>query len=1189
MGDRDLPPGDEMSATARANNLTYSPSSQGSDEVNDVPPPPPQQPSNPKEPLPKNSSELPRPAALNMRHQRKISWGGNEILHLEKPAALGARQRSEASYSSALFNPVATSSPGTLEQRLSIGGHTGSPNPSSTSPRSNRNSARATVIEVPSNLGVSTTMESEAEACLLRALEKSLPDTEPPLLPHLPDEAMAHTAQMDEQEDAPSLTRNSIASTTRGNISQKSHATVQSTRTPPPPRHSRKHTLDQQLAGLSNAIEILNANNNALLPGFNNDTGPNSPGPRSRTNTLESVQASSTISFDTKEDAMPPSSYDTLAQNAELFYQQQQQDPDASRGFLSSFLRGNKDDLVIMEDEPAELLENDELTDIESPPSLGQQHITEGGNGADSSKIDPNRKSGQAHSITASSSDPSSWSKRVRHILFDEWVIVGDMIHFMRPKRNLIVMFLQIVVVYIGIPSLGVAAILFYFAGNPPSGRYEILDGNSTSIQEPYPTDTSFSYYLLFFGVRQMTTLTLAMATQLILIDFLALDRGYLFRFGARLPLFIMQARGWPFVLFFWCMYDWALLSGKHPFFAHWLYFQNAIDLFNEGNPDGGLVSSSRNDTILGIATGLSLAVAIKRFWMGIFLGKKTYHQYSDKLADAMKRMLLTAQVAALSRQIVTSQGRTQLQMRENIIFNALTEEKINGMMHVAADDMSDTNADESVSNTAGGSLSRDGLVIDPADRSPLTGKLSQHQKNRIVRLLGEWEEPSVLIQLEGPVSIASLMHFRRGIRNLRTDFPFSASFGPAGTREDCITSAQEVFRRLMFLSDFDDVLNFEVLALLGAKSDGTLDQDKLIELIRLFRPDRDGSLSMVNFVRSVDNVYKEIRMLRASVSNSSKVDRQFEMIFDIIFYIVACVVILYILGIDPLSLFVSLSGLAVSISFSKYIEVHEQRESQCHATNLSTLSTLDVPVIGTASAKYFQGLLFILLRRPYSIGDYIHVSDPTKDTDFNGSGCWIVEDITLYHTTARFLFTNERATLSNGAMADFRVINASRSPNAVLIHKMKMPISVSNEKLEIFKSALERFVLNRPREWVRLVSIRVTDVDPSAGFLQLIIVAMHRDVCANWSHIKTSQSDLIRFGVELAKKLDIVFEQPVLPVDVRMPPGMGIEQVSEPGAATGLPAKATGRSPRETIGHKPSYSMDFQSIEAQFPQRVTA
>jgi hypothetical protein len=68
--------------------------------------------------------------------------------------------------------------------------------------------------------------------------------------------------------------------------------------------------------------------------------------------------------------------------------------------------------------------------------------------------------------------------------------------------------------------------------------------------------------------------------------------------------------------------------------------------------------------------------------------------------------------------------------------------------------------------------------------------------------------------------------------------------------------------------------VNFEVLALLGVRIDGSLDQMKLRDLIRLFRPDRDGSINLLAFVKAIDSVYKEIRLLRASVVNSSKIDQ---------------------------------------------------------------------------------------------------------------------------------------------------------------------------------------------------------------------------------------------------------------------------------------------------------------------------
>jgi 1,4-dihydroxy-2-naphthoate octaprenyltransferase len=62
-----------------------------------------------------------------------------------------------------------------------------------------------------------------------------------------------------------------------------------------------------------------------------------------------------------------------------------------------------------------------------------------------------------------------------------------------------------------------------------------------------------------------------------------------------------------------------------------------------------------------------------------------------------------------------------------------------------------------------------------------------------------------------------------------------------------------------------------------------------------------------VDFVKSIDEVYKELRLLRASVANSSKIDRAFESILNFLFYTIAFCLILSQLGYDPLALFLSI------------------------------------------------------------------------------------------------------------------------------------------------------------------------------------------------------------------------------------------------------------------------------------------
>ena len=82
----------------------------------------------------------------------------------------------------------------------------------------------------------------------------------------------------------------------------------------------------------------------------------------------------------------------------------------------------------------------------------------------------------------------------------------------------------------------------------------------------------------------------------------------------------------------------------------------------------------------------------------------------------------------------------------------------------------------------------------------------------------------------------------------------------------------------------------------------------------------------------------------------------------------------------DPLSLFLSLSSIIFAFAF----------------------------MIGSASSKYFEGLLFILVRRPYGIGDIIHISNVEQETSVDGSQGWIVQNVSLFETTATWVPTLE-------------------------------------------------------------------------------------------------------------------------------------------------------------------------------------
>lgn len=158
-------------------------------------------------------------------------------------------------------------------------------------------------------------------------------------------------------------------------------------------------------------------------------------------------------------------------------------------------------------------------------------------------------------------------------------------------------------------------------------------------------------------------------------------------------------------------------------------------------------------------------------------------------------------------------------------------------------------------------------------------------------------------------------------------DYPFSLFFGPARTRELCVESSQALYERLLLKTPDQALLPFETIALVATRNGGEINAHRLRRLYRLFRPDSDGNLSLLDFVKSCDKVYKDLRTLRASIANSSQIDNAFESLFNAGFYTVLAFIVLPIVGVDPMALILAMSGLIVGFAF----------------------------MIGPASSQYFQ------------------------------------------------------------------------------------------------------------------------------------------------------------------------------------------------------------------------------------------
>ncbi|CAB9515705.1 Mechanosensitive ion channel protein [Seminavis robusta] len=890
--------------------------------------------------------------------------------------------------------------------------------------------------------------EAEAESNIIRAMEaqRARVASPPPILPQVPSTAVHDfllEEEPDEEEPPPPV---SFASRERAKLLHNSPKKVS--------RHQRHLSVEQTLAGLTNAMSAFHG---TQLPNNN----------------------------------FSSSSADAFANNAARLSEQQEESPHHHRPAPSRVWQF--DNLPIVEEDDRAPDANNANIDDDVPHSgeQGHQHSADIETGATTTSQQVNTEDHPAGRNTSSTANSNPSLRRIdssrRQSLFGdatdnlktEWEAFSV---FFRPRKKHVRSYVRNVLLYIVLPLTGIAGLLYYVCGNPIPGAVEGEDENSRA---------SASWWLLF-TVREVITFSMALAMQGFLVDFLALGTKVMLRLvGPVITLLIVQAKGWPFICFWWAIFDFAMQASGGQFSQHWLYWSR-IGLFNASNPSGNIPGSESHIKVLSIVVSVSVVVAVKRFLIGLYLGRQTFSHYGESLAKVMNSMLLVSEVAGLAKAIEKSKVDEKTML-------PVTSEAFGWEGDLCAL-QDDDNTSAHCSST---------IVIDTKNRDPLTGSLPSHEKRKLMQLLGQWEEPTRPTE-PGQIEIASIsavLRFRKALTFMQTKYPFGYFFGDADTREKTIESAQKVYNRLLLRTPGEQVVQFETLALLALEHDGsTIDQQKAKELLKLFRPDREGRLSMVDFLKSVDSVYKECRMLNASIQNSSQIDRAFENIFNVVFYIAVVTIALSLLGFNPLALFLSLSSVILGFAF----------------------------MIGSASSKYFEGVLFILVRRPYGIGDRIHISGVELDTSIEGSPGWVVENVTLFETIATWTPTKERCSLSNGSLANSRIINAARSPQAQFHIFLKFPIDTSYERTIVFKNAIEEYMKSRPREWLALNGFRAFRIAADLGYVEYAIVIQHRESWQEVGQILDSKANLSSYCNEVAKQLNMHYRAPPLPVDLR-------------------------------------------------------
>lgn len=132
--------------------------------------------------------------------------------------------------------------------------------------------------------------------------------------------------------------------------------------------------------------------------------------------------------------------------------------------------------------------------------------------------------------------------------------------------------------------------------------------------------------------------------------------------------------------------------------------------------------------------------------------------QFSARLTAVMKQILLVSEVASLGRAFERYVRIHKDEKRNVSVTNyGVKTEDLRGMIGSAA-----PGAEDPLSPFEALERATAKFVVDPTDRHPITGQLSEAQKARINSLLDQWAEPTLAETAETMVCDTKLCSVRK-------------------------------------------------------------------------------------------------------------------------------------------------------------------------------------------------------------------------------------------------------------------------------------------------------------------------------------------------------------------------------------------------------------------------------------------
>ena len=457
---------------------------------NDPPPPPPLPTETPilrtsLDEKPRSHRRMPSTIRVHPGHQRQVSWGldASDVL------------------------------PSNFADSMDL------PPPSFQRPRSG--SGRISLEDLQNT----RPMENEAESYIIRALEtrdvhgeKKLVEVGP-VLSNIPREDLDALDQPAEQEDSVPSAPNSRSSMQREGSSREDTplgrpAVIRRVQSRVA-AHRRTGTVGDQLELLAASLDVVHTQHIDLLTDDHSEGMLPAPLQNRPVHAGDTLQHNANLLFNRHRSPTDEMRDEEMGSVTQVKSDDSAETPASKRW---SLLRNNIN-AVQGPASPVAAADNSSLADQHSLETIGKiEEEQEGVGGSDDSppegensrdKLDPK-------GVGLEGYQQLSYKVQKKHRF------AAELEDFFAPRRRTINNFLRLVVLGIILPSTGIALLLFYVAGNPPTGVID-LESNLTKSETGghlvntngefvNPEQASSSWWLIFIGVRQVVTFVMAKA-----------------------------------------------------------------------------------------------------------------------------------------------------------------------------------------------------------------------------------------------------------------------------------------------------------------------------------------------------------------------------------------------------------------------------------------------------------------------------------------------------------------------------------------------------------------------------------------------------------------------------------------------------------------------------------------------------